>query len=97
MQPFRIGESYIVEPSLKHVVQEFLRVQLADTVKARQFTPDGRSVRVPPSPKHPVRAQDKAPRDIALSYQSARLMAKGPDSVARGAVTSSIGTRKSAA
>jgi polyphosphate kinase len=50
----------IVEPALKQVVQEFLRVQLADTVKARQFTPDGRSVRVAPAPKHPVRAQDKA-------------------------------------
>jgi polyphosphate kinase len=66
----------IVEPSLKHMVLEFLRVQLADTVKARQFTADGRSVRVARASKHPVRAQEKAyallaPPDAAPSEEVA--------------------------
>jgi len=61
----------IVDPALRQVVLEFLRVQLADTVKARDFGADGRSTRVAPDGKHPVRAQEKAYALLALPETAA--------------------------
>jgi polyphosphate kinase len=49
----------IVEPSLRQVILDLLQVQLADSVKARQFNAEGRTTRVP-SKANPVRAQEKA-------------------------------------
>jgi polyphosphate kinase len=49
----------VLEPRLQAQVREILEVQLADTVKARRILPDGRSMRVDPQGRPPVRSQER--------------------------------------
>jgi polyphosphate kinase len=49
----------VLDPVLQAPVREILDIQLADTVKARRFLPDGTTARVQPE-GHPVlRAQER--------------------------------------
>jgi polyphosphate kinase len=49
----------VLDPLLQSQVREILEVQLADTVKARRFLPDGTSERVRPDGREVVRAQER--------------------------------------
>jgi len=49
----------VLEPRLQAQVREILEVQLADTVKARRILPDGRSTRVDPQGRPPLRSQER--------------------------------------
>jgi|CZKU01.1.fsa_nt_gi polyphosphate kinase len=75
----------IVDPALKQVVLEFLCVQLADTVKARQFDADGRSARLVPAGRHPIRAQEKAYELLVLPEVVAREAPVAPEVKPRAA------------
>jgi polyphosphate kinase len=50
----------LVDPALRQSVQDFLQMQLSDTVKARVIGPDGRSHRISRGTRPIVRAQDRA-------------------------------------
>ena len=49
----------VIDPWLQAQLQEILEVQLADTVKARELLPDGRSRRVQIEGTPPVRSQER--------------------------------------
>jgi polyphosphate kinase len=49
----------IVEPRLQQQIREMLAIQLADTVKAREILPDGRSRRIRPDGRPPLRSQER--------------------------------------
>jgi polyphosphate kinase len=49
----------VLEPRLQAQVREILEIQLADTVKARRILPDGRSTRVDPEGRPPLRSQER--------------------------------------
>src|SRR6266536_4775244 len=49
----------VLDPRLQAQVREILESQLADTVKARRILPDGRSTRVDPQGRTPVRSQER--------------------------------------
>ncbi len=49
----------VLEPALQRQVHEILEVQLADTVKARELGPDGRSRRCRAEDAAPLRSQDR--------------------------------------
>ena len=49
----------VLEPILQSQVREILEIQLADTVKARRFLPDGTTERVRPDGREILRAQER--------------------------------------
>ncbi|MCI0546052.1 MAG: polyphosphate kinase 1 [Candidatus Rokubacteria bacterium] len=49
----------IVDPALQAQIREILDIQLADTVKARRFRPDGRSERIQPTGTRGIRSQER--------------------------------------
>ena len=49
----------VLDPVLQSQVHEVLEVQLADTVKARRFLPDGSTERVRPGGRERIRAQER--------------------------------------
>src|SRR5215510_9556301 len=49
----------VLDPLLQAQIREVLEVQLADTVKARRFLPDGTTERVRPDGRDTVRAQER--------------------------------------
>ena len=49
----------VLAPALRERIKEILDAQLADNVKARLLLPDGRSTRVTPDGRPPLRSQER--------------------------------------
>ena len=61
----------VLDPLLQAQVREILEIQLADTVKARRFLPDGTTERVRPDGREIVRAQERLYELTALRTRQA--------------------------